>query len=59
MAGLAVALSACSSTGTVDKDAQITQSWSVERLYAEAASHAPADAMEWLDVAQARDELAG
>ncbi|MFD1245951.1 outer membrane protein assembly factor BamD [Paralysiella testudinis] len=36
MAGLAVALSACSSTGTVDKDAQITQSWSVERLYAEA-----------------------
>lgn len=36
MAGVAVALNACSSTGTVDKDAQITQSWSVERLYAEA-----------------------
>ena len=29
-----------------------------EHLYAEAAAHAPADAMEWLDVAQARDELA-
>ena len=29
-----------------------------ERLYAEAATHTPADAMEWLDVAQARDELA-
>ena len=30
------AAASCSSTGTVDKDAQITQSWSVERLYAEA-----------------------
>ena len=34
--GLAVALSACSSTSSVDKDAQATQDWPVERLYAEA-----------------------
>lgn len=36
--GLAVILSACSSTSTtaVSKDAQVTQDWSVERLYAEA-----------------------
>ncbi len=37
ISGLALALAACSSTsGTVDKDAQITQTWSVDRLYAEA-----------------------
>lgn len=30
------ALGACSSTGTVDKDTQITQNWPVERLYGEA-----------------------
>ena len=29
-------LTACQSTGTVDKDAQVTQSWTVEKLYAEA-----------------------
>ncbi len=34
--GLGLALSACSSTGTVDKDTQITQDWSVQRLYNEA-----------------------
>ena len=33
---LGLALSACASKGTIDKDAQITQDWSVERLYAEA-----------------------
>ncbi|MCF7521643.1 outer membrane protein assembly factor BamD [Neisseria sp. ZJ106] len=35
---LSVALAACANTqkGTVDKDAQITQDWSVEQLYAEA-----------------------
>lgn len=36
--GSALALSACASTGTVDKDEQITQTWSVERLYTEANS---------------------
>ncbi|MDO4693937.1 MAG: outer membrane protein assembly factor BamD [Eikenella sp.] len=34
--GLAVALSACSSTSAIDKEAQATQDWPVERLYAEA-----------------------
>lgn len=29
-------LSGCAATGAVDKDAQITQDWSVEKLYAEA-----------------------
>lgn len=29
-------LSACASTGTVDKDEQITQNWTVQRLYSEA-----------------------
>ena len=29
-------MSGCAATGTVDKDAQITQDWSVEKLYAEA-----------------------
>lgn len=33
---LGLALSACATQGTVDKDAQITQDWSVEKLYAEA-----------------------
>ena len=33
---LGLALSACATKGTVDKDAQITQDWSVEKLYAEA-----------------------
>lgn len=31
-----MALSACATQGTADKDAQITQDWSVEKLYAEA-----------------------
>ena len=31
-------LTACSSTGTVDKEAQVTQDWTVEKLYAEAKS---------------------
>lgn len=31
-----LALSACASTGAVDKDEQITQDWSVQRLYNEA-----------------------
>lgn len=34
--GLSAALGGCASTGTTDKDAQITQNWSVQRLYAEA-----------------------
>lgn len=34
--GLGLALSACSNMGSADKDAQITQTWSVERLYSEA-----------------------
>ncbi|UTG75577.1 outer membrane protein assembly factor BamD [Neisseria subflava] len=33
---LGLALSACANKGTIDKDAQITQDWSVEKLYAEA-----------------------
>ena len=34
---LSLALGACASNkGTVDKDAQITQDWNVEKLYAEA-----------------------
>lgn len=33
---LGFALGGCASTGTVDKDAQITQDWTVEKLYAEA-----------------------
>ena len=33
---LGLALSACANKGTVDKDAQITQDWTVEKLYAEA-----------------------
>ena len=33
---VSAALSGCAATGTVDKDAQITQDWSVEKLYAEA-----------------------
>ena len=33
---LGLALSACANKGTVDKDAQITQDWNVEKLYAEA-----------------------
>lgn len=36
MAGVSLALAACASTGATDKDAQITQDWTVERLYAEA-----------------------
>ena len=31
-----MALTACASKGTIDKDEQITQDWSVEQLYAEA-----------------------
>ncbi len=34
--GLSVMLASCANTATVDKDAQITQNWSVQRLYAEA-----------------------
>ena len=33
---LSLVLGACASKGTVDKDAQITQDWNVEKLYAEA-----------------------
>ncbi|STZ76555.1 outer membrane protein assembly factor BamD [Bergeriella denitrificans] len=33
---LSLALGACANTGTIDKDAQITQDWSVQQLYAEA-----------------------
>ena len=33
---VSAALSGCAATGTVDKDAQITQDWSVEKLYTEA-----------------------
>ncbi len=33
---LAAALGGCASSNTLDKDAQITQNWPVERLYAEA-----------------------
>ncbi|MDO5640729.1 MAG: outer membrane protein assembly factor BamD [Neisseria sp.] len=33
---LGLALNGCANTGTVDKDAQMTQDWTVDRLYAEA-----------------------
>ena len=33
---LGIALSGCAATGAADKDAQITQNWSVEKLYTEA-----------------------
>ena len=36
IAALGAALAGCASKGTSDKDAQITQDWSVEKLYAEA-----------------------
>ncbi len=36
VAALSAVLGGCAGTGTVDKDAQITQDWSVEKLYAEA-----------------------
>ncbi|WP_338809656.1 outer membrane protein assembly factor BamD [Neisseria leonii] len=36
VAALSVILGGCANTGTADKDAQITQDWPVERLYAEA-----------------------
>ncbi|MGF6146992.1 Competence lipoprotein ComL precursor [Kingella potus] len=36
VAALGAALAGCASKGTSDKDAQITQDWSVEKLYAEA-----------------------
>ena len=31
-----LALAGCANTGTIDKDAQMTQDWTVDRLYTEA-----------------------
>ena len=33
---LGLALAGCANTGTIDKDAQMTQDWTVDRLYTEA-----------------------